>query len=301
MAEQPGAGSAGRRASSPLAVDEMYPAHEQGIGVRMVALPDGLRLRVLEAGAPQGPSLVLLHGWGASVYSWRAAIPEFAAAGFRVIAADLPGHGLSDKPADPDRYTRPAMIDAVGALLDTLDVQRALVAGVSMGGAIAAGLAVNRHPRVARVALVNPAGFGPVRFVATAQLLVPLALRDYTSFVVARPLVSGFLHLAYADRSRVTARDVDEYWATSSRPGFAAALVACLHRFTWDAYAPDALRGVTCPVLLILGTRDHLIGGSEAIARDIPRLRVVHIDGGHALNEECPAEVDAALAAFARE
>jgi pimeloyl-ACP methyl ester carboxylesterase len=279
----------------------MYPAKAPGIAVRFLSVRDGVRLRVLEAGPPAGRPVVLLHGWGASVYSWRAAIPALAAAGHRVIAADLPGHGLSDKPMDPGVYTRPAMIETAAALLDALDVHDATVAGVSMGGAIAAGLAIGGHRRVGRVALINPAGFGPVRFVGTAQLLTPMALRDYATYLVARPLVSGFLHLAYADRSRVTERDVDEYWATSNRPGFAAALVACLHGFSWDPYAPSELGGIACAVLLVIGTRDHLISGSESRAAAIPRLRVVHVDGGHAVNEERPDEVNAALAAFAGE
>ena len=256
---------------------------------------------MLQSGPVEGPAVVLLHGWGASVYSWRAAIPALAANGFRVIAADLPGHGLSDTPTTLATYTRGAMTSAAGSLLDALTVRDATVVGVSMGGAIAAGLAIAHHPRVARVALVNPAGFGPVRFMAMAQLLAPLGLRDRASFVTVRPLVSAFLHFAYADRSRVTERDVDEYWATARRPGVAAAVVACLHRFSWDSFSADALRHIACPVLLVLGTRDHLIRGSEPHAREIPRLRVVRITGGHAVNEECPQAVNAALIAFARE
>jgi pimeloyl-ACP methyl ester carboxylesterase len=298
----PGVGGSPERApAGVIAIDALYPAHEPGITVRFVAVRDGLRLRVLEAGPALGPPIVLLHGWGASVYSWRDAIPPLAAAGFRVVAPDLPGHGLSDKPAALDWYSRESMTGTAAALLDALDVRDATVVGVSMGGGVAAGLAVEHHPRVARLALINPVGFAPVRFTTIAQMLSPLALRDYASYVVARPLVSAFLHLAYSDQSRVTEHDVDEYWSLAVRPGYAAALVACLHRFSWEPYPEAQLRGVTCPVLLILGTRDHLIAGSEARARAIPALRVVRVDGGHAVNEECPAPVNAALIGFARE
>ncbi len=269
--------------------------------MRFVAVRDGVRLRVLEAGPAGGRPIVLLHGWGASAYSYRGAIPALSAAGFRVIAPDLPGHGLSDKPPELEHYTRPAMIAAAAALLDALDVRDAVVVGVSMGGAIAAGLAVEHQPRVARAALIDPVGFAPVRFIAAAQMVTPLALREYASYIVARPLVSWFLHLAYWDQSRVTEADVEQYWATASQPGFGAALAACLHRFAWEPFTAEELAGVRCPTLLVLGTHDHLIVGSEALARRIPRLTVVRIAGGHAVNEECPEETNAALLAFARE
>lgn len=292
--------AAGPPSGAPLPIDALYPAHASGIAVRTVEVR-GIGLRVLEAGPADGPPMVLLHGWGASVYSYRDAIPALADAGFRVIAADLPGHGLSDKPPALAWYTRDGMTATVGSLLDALDVHGATVVGVSMGGGIALGLAVGHHPRVARVALINPVGLGHVRFTTIAQLLSPLALRDYAGHVVSRALVGWFLRLAYADPSRVSERDVDQYWGAASRPGFAAALVACLHGFSWEPYTPAQLAGVACPVLLMLGTRDHLVTGSTGHAHAIPHVRILRIEGGHALNEERPDACNAALIAFARE
>ncbi len=291
----------GPASPSPLPIDEMYPAHAPGIAVREIVVRDGIRLRVLEAGPPDGAPVVLLHGWGASVYSYRDAIPALARAGFRTIAADLPGHGLSEKPPELAWYTREGMTATAGSLLDALDVRAATVVGVSMGGGIALGLAVGHHPRVARVVLINPVGLGHVRFTSIAQLLSPLPLRDYASHMVSRALVRWFLRLAYADPSRVTERDVDQYWAAASRPGFAAALVACLHDFSWDPYTAGQLAGVAVPVLLVLGTRDHLITGSAGHARAMPHVEIVRLNGGHAVNEELPEACNAALIAFVRE
>jgi pimeloyl-ACP methyl ester carboxylesterase len=228
-------------------------------------------------------------------------MPALAQAGRRAIAVDLPGHGLSDKPAALALYSRDEATATAGALLDALDVRGATTVGVSMGGGIVAGLAVARHPRLARAALINPVGLAAVRFTTIAQLLTPLAMRDHAGFLVARPLVSWFLHLAYWDRSLVTEHDVDEYWGAASQPGFAAAVVAYLHAFSWEPFPPDQLARVEIPVLLVLGTHDHLIVGSEARAQSIAGLRVVQVDGGHAVNEERPDAVNAALLAFIRE
>ncbi|MDE3128182.1 MAG: alpha/beta fold hydrolase, partial [Gemmatimonadota bacterium] len=264
-------------------------------------LHDGFRLRLLSAGPETGRPVVLLHGWGASASSYRWQLPALAAAGHRVTAVDLPGHGLSDKPAALDAYTRRALVAAAAGLLDALDVRDAVVTGVSMGGGIALGLAVTHHARVGRVALVNPVGFAPVRFTTVAQLVSPLVLREYASYVVAKPLVAWFLRLAYADPARVTDDDVEQYWATAAQPGFGAALVACLHRFSWAPYAERELSGIRVPALLVVGTRDHLITGCEGRAAAVPGIEIVRVDGGHAVNEERPAEVNAALLALARE
>jgi pimeloyl-ACP methyl ester carboxylesterase len=291
----------GKPPARPVPVDAIYPAHLPGVTTRYVEARAGLRLRLVESGPAEGPPVVLLHGWGASSYSYRDAMPALAAAGYRAIAVDLPGHGLSDKPPEVSWYTRPEMTATAGALLDVLDVREAALVGVSMGGGIVTGLAVEGHPRVARAALVNPVGFAPVRFTGVAQMLIPLAAREYASYVVARPLVSWFLHLAYWDQSRVTEEVVDQYWATASQPGFAAALVACLHQFSWEPFPAPALERVGIPVLLVLGTHDHLIAGSDTGAAAIPRLRVCRVEGGHAVNEERPDAVNAALLAFMRE
>jgi pimeloyl-ACP methyl ester carboxylesterase len=279
----------------------MYPAREPGVTARHVEVQPGLRLRVVEAGPAGGRPVVLLHGLGASVYSYRAAIPALAAAGHRVVAADLPGHGLSDAPRDLAWYSREAMVASAAALLDTVDARNALLVGVSMGGGIAALLAVAHHPRVARVALINPVGLGRVRLTGLARALAPLPLRRYASRFVTRGLVRWALHRAYADPSRVSARDVDEHWAAASQPGVAPAVVALLHGFSWRPLSDDAWRGIACPVLLLLGTRDRLIVSGAARATRIPGVQIVRLEGGHALNEERPGDVNAALLRFAHE
>ena len=82
----------------PLAAAEMYPARVAEVRARWVALPDGERVRVVECGRDDAPPVLLLHGWGCSVYAWRHIAPALAAAGWKAIAMDLRGHGLSDRP-----------------------------------------------------------------------------------------------------------------------------------------------------------------------------------------------------------
>src|SRR5437016_13887243 len=81
-----------------LDVSEVYPAGQPDIRQRFVMLPSGVRIRVVEAGPEQGRPVLLVHGWGGSIYTFRKTISALAASGWRAIAVDLKGHGFSDKP-----------------------------------------------------------------------------------------------------------------------------------------------------------------------------------------------------------
>src|SRR4051812_33390064 len=84
--------------SGRLPPSAMFPAGHPAIRTRYVTLQSGVRVRLVESGRADVPAVLLLHGWGASVYMWRAWFAPLAAMDRRVIAIDLPGHGLSDKP-----------------------------------------------------------------------------------------------------------------------------------------------------------------------------------------------------------
>jgi len=112
-------------------------------------------VRYVERG--EGSPLVLLHGVGldAASVSWKHAIPALAD-DHRVLAPDLPGHGESDKP--DIRYTTEYYIAALEAFVDELGLDGVQLAGISMGGGIALGYALENDPD--RLALVNSYGLG---------------------------------------------------------------------------------------------------------------------------------------------
>ena len=93
-----GAGDRRRCDACQLSPSEMFPAFAPHIAVRTVALRSGVRVRVAESGPSDGRPVVMLHGWGASLYMFRHALDRFPRAGIRAIAVDLRGYGLSDKP-----------------------------------------------------------------------------------------------------------------------------------------------------------------------------------------------------------
>jgi len=121
---------------------------------------NGIGLHVAEAGPPAGEPVLLLHGFPDSSSLWRHQLPALAAAGFRVVAPDVRGFGLSDRPAEVDAYAIPTLLgDAVG-LLDALGIARAHVVCHDWGAALGWGLAMFLPDRVARFAALSVGHFG---------------------------------------------------------------------------------------------------------------------------------------------
>ena len=110
---------------------------------------NGVRLNVDVRG--EGPALLLLHGFTGSGATWAPHLDAWR--GFTAIAVDLLGHGESDAPPDPRRYTMERCIDDLSALLDELGIRRAAVLGYSMGGRLALRLALHAPERVSALVL----------------------------------------------------------------------------------------------------------------------------------------------------
>jgi len=116
---------------------------------------NGLGLHYVEAGPPDGPLVVLLHGFPEFWYGWRAQIPALAAAGYRVIVPDQRGYNLSDKPKGLDAYSLDALSGDVIALIDRLGQKQAYLAGHDWGAAVAWWTA-NKYPaRIKRMVTMN--------------------------------------------------------------------------------------------------------------------------------------------------
>ena len=124
---------------------------------RLVATEAG-EVYVEIRGDDDAPTLVLVHGFGGSLYSWREVVPALADAGYRVIALDLPGFGYSARPQDAAAYTPPGQATSVAEVLETLGVgpeAPAHLVGHSFGGGVALKLAEERPELVRSLVLVD--------------------------------------------------------------------------------------------------------------------------------------------------
>lgn len=109
----------------------------------------GVRLATYAAG--DGPPVLLIHGWPEIAYSWKNQVPALAQAGYRAIAPDLKGFGLSDAPTDRSLYDIRHLTDDLARLLDALAIERAIFCGHDWGGAIVWPMAQLHPDRVAGI------------------------------------------------------------------------------------------------------------------------------------------------------
>lgn len=122
---------------------------------------DGVRLSVVDDGPRDAATLLFLHGNPTWSYLWRHLMAPAKEQGFRIVAPDLAGFGLSDQPRDPVYYSLDRHIRNVHAVARELDVRDATLVLHDWGGPIGMGFAVREAQRVARIAVCNTVAFAP--------------------------------------------------------------------------------------------------------------------------------------------
>lgn len=155
---------------------------------RMIAVPDGT-LHVVEAGDPTAPPVVLIHGLSGQLQHFTYAMTGMLAGEFRVIAVDRPGCGYSRRESD-DHAALDAQARMIWAALDALQVTRPVLAGHSLGGAIALAMALERPDDTAGLALITPLTHPipePSPLFAGLRVRSPL-LRRLIGYTIAVPL-----------------------------------------------------------------------------------------------------------------
>jgi pimeloyl-ACP methyl ester carboxylesterase len=269
----------------------------------------GVRLRYVEAGS--GPLVVLLHGFPDSSYGWRRQIPALAAAGFRVVAPDQRGYGLSDKPAGARAYGIRRLADDVAALVAALGESRAHVVGHDWGAGVAWAFAMRHPERLARLAVLN--GPHPERMLKGLANPVQLAGSWYMFFFQLPALPErrlardDYAILARAMQGEprpglVTDADLAVYREGWSRPG---ALTSMVHWYR-AMFLPSArgpMRPIEAPALVLWGDADPHLGASLARPRAdlVPNARVVMIHGAsHWVQIDAAERVNAELVAHLR-
>ena len=113
---------------------------------------NGVRLRLVEAGEPGAPVVILAHGFPELAYSWRHQIPALADAGYHVLAPDQRGYGGSSRPAAVEDYDITALTADVVGLLDGVGAERAAIVGHDFGAVVAWSMPLLHPDRVAAVA-----------------------------------------------------------------------------------------------------------------------------------------------------
>jgi pimeloyl-ACP methyl ester carboxylesterase len=261
------------------------------------------RLAYVELGSGD-PPLLFLHGLGGNWTAWLENLPA-AAREHRVVAVDLPGFGKS-RPAS-DGISIPGYARTIERFCNEVGLDRFIVVGNSLGGWVAAELALRIPERVLAMVLVDAAGIVPTRLERTkavnimrgAALGAPLAPR-YRRSVAARPKLRKLaLKYTVAEPTGLAADLVYMALPEAPDPGFAPAFLAA--RRSWSEGWCDRLTEIECPSLIVWGERDALLplrhGREWARRLRGSELKVIK-GAGHVPMLERPAEFNAILHAF---
>ncbi len=255
---------------------------------------NGLSVHYKKMGQGQ-PFFLLLHGFGASLYSWNPILEPLSQLG-TVLAFDRPAFGLTERPLSwkgQNPYSPQAQVELVTGLLDHFGVQQAILVGNSAGGMLAMLSALQHPERVQALILVDPvvySGGGAPKWVKpffnTPQMrhLGPLVSRQ----LQARSI--QFVKLAWHDPSMIKQETFDLY----QKPLQVENWDHALWELTLASRTPDLINHLnefTLPVLVVTGDDDRIVPTSDSIrlAGEIPnaRLEVIH-NAGHVPHEERP-------------
>jgi pimeloyl-ACP methyl ester carboxylesterase len=260
------------------------PAHE----TRWVE-SGGLRYRVLEAGRGD-TTLLLLHGYGESLLAWRLVFDRLARH-YHVIAPDMPGFGVSDKP--DVAYDYPTYARWLGAFLLQETKGPVVVVGHSMGGQIAAGLALDHPDRVVAAILIDPAGGGISALLTdTGGIASPSAQWVVSAIAFVLPVHDSAWLSEPAD-ARTYEPSADSATTRAAR--------RILEQFDFKAL-DSRFPSLTQPVLLLWGRQDPTIplAIGEHIATELPCRRFVPLTTLHRPHQTVPDTVAAEMEAFLR-
>ncbi len=252
------------------------------------------------------PVIILLHGFGASLFSWREVMHPLAELG-TVIAYDRPAFGLTERPlnweGEINPYSPDAQVEILIGLMDALNINKAILVGNSAGGTVSIQTALNYPERVEALILVDAAVYqtgGSPRWLVLIQntpqmdRLGPLFVRS-----IAKD-GNAAIERAWHNPNLITPEIFEGYRLPLQAENWDIALWE-LNKTTSHRNLEETVKDILIPVLVLSGDDDRIIPPqlSKRLAEDIPGAElVVFNDCGHLPQEECPEEFLTAIIEF---
>jgi pimeloyl-ACP methyl ester carboxylesterase len=235
---------------------------------RLIFHDGAIELHAVAAGPPDGPVVILLHGFPEFWYCWHKQIEPLAAAGFRVIVPDQRGYNKSSKPRGAANYTLSHLTSDVLAISDQLGAEKIFLAGHDWGAAVAWSTALLHPDRVAKLAILNvPHPSVMLRYLKSNLRQIR---RSWYMFLLQLPLLPELVFSAFDFRfgknallnssrpNTFSAEGLAQYRAAWSQPGALTAMMnwyraAARHRSKF----PDSK--VHVPTRILWGERDAFL------------------------------------------
>jgi pimeloyl-ACP methyl ester carboxylesterase len=237
---------------------------------RFVDLPGGVHFHYRDQGNRNGPTLLLVHGFGVSLETWEPWVARLGGK-YRLVSVDWPGHGLTRAPDDyPPSSTNTA--ELIEQFARRIGLGRVTLVGNSKGGEIAWVLALRHPERVERLVLVDASGWEWRRQPPSDNPLLAFADSPVGAYLLRgldkSSIMRRLLAAAYADPRRATAAIVRRDIELSRAPGHRAILdrtfIEGLRGRLRDGWAtPEKLAAVHAPTVILWGDHDRLVDPTD--------------------------------------
>ncbi|MFQ5874877.1 MAG: alpha/beta fold hydrolase [Dehalococcoidia bacterium] len=268
----------------------------------------GVRLHYVDEGS--GPPILMVHGQPTWSYLYRKMIPPLVAAGYRCVAPDLMGFGLSDKPKDESAYTLRRHVELVTGLIEKLELQGITTVGQDWGGPIGLRYAIDHRDNVRSLVILN-----------TLIKLQPLPLffrimfrsGALSSFLVRRLDLFRRMVFRVGFKRPLDSRAKEQYRMPHPNAASRAGIAAFPKMIPTSAKHPNAeyiseidrtLQEWDVPVLVMFSDKDiaFKVEDGQRIASMVPngRFQVVH-NAGHYLQEDAGEEIAERMVTFLRD
>lgn len=251
------------------------------------------------------PVFILLHGFGASLFSWREVTAPLAEIG-TVIAYDRPAFGLTERPMEwegESPYSQEAQIELVIGLMDALGVEKAILVGNSAGGTISMLTALQYPERVESLILVDPAVYAGGGAPAWIRPLLKTPQMNRVGPLFARQIQTRgpeLVEVAWHDPGKITPDVIEGYQKPLRIENWDKALWY-LTISSRESGLAERLDELTLPIIVITGDDDRIVPTEQSVrlAGELPNAGLVVIpQSGHVPHEETPAEFMQAVIQF---
>ena len=272
---------------------------------------DGIRLHYVDEGS--GPPILMVHGQPTWSYLYRKMIPPLVAAGYRCVAPDLMGFGLSDKPTDESAYTLRRHVELITGLIERLELHGITTVGQNWGGPIGLRYAIDHRDNVRALVILNTL----VRTPPSMPLIFKLIFRSggFSSFLMRR--LDLFRKMAFRGglmfKRPVDTQAMEQYKMPHPTAATRAGIAAFPKMIPDNTNHPNAeyiseinrtLQEWDIPVLVMFSDKDiaFKVEEGQRIANMVPngRFQVVR-DAGHYLQEDAGEEIAERMVTFLRD
>jgi pimeloyl-ACP methyl ester carboxylesterase len=239
----------------------------------------GLRTRLIEAGSPEHPPLIFLHGTAGSWENFALNIAAHAEH-FHCFAFDMIGSGLTDKP-DYD-YETQHYVEHLVDFMDAVKIERASMIGVSLGARVASRFAIDHPQRINKLILLSATGYFPARQVQKSIGASRSAAAENPTWENVRDILKDLVH----DEASLVDDLIAVRLAIYKRPEMKKAMKHVLALLDPDVYnrnriPDDDWRRLTAPTMIVasIDHDDVFLETSRAISKLIPNARVLEMRG----------------------